>query len=156
LPLGHCGTRGRTALYKALGQGCLGFSDNAPNDRAGWLDCVDQINPFTGVNDSCVEIVGRSRFGITGKLSGIRGELLLAPIGRRSRHTRTAGLTVRLRAPRGVSHVQLFSGVRRTVAADGTVEMTGSDARPLLKAGWVKVDTGDLSHEDAAVSQDLR
>jgi hypothetical protein len=29
------------------------------------------------------------------------------------------------------------------VAADGTVEMTGEDAESFLRAGWVRVDTGD-------------
>ena len=50
------------------------------------------------------------------------------------------GPQVRLRAPRGISHVQLFSGIHRAVAADGTVEMTEEDAAPLLRAGWVKFD----------------
>jgi predicted phage terminase large subunit-like protein len=54
------------------------------------------------------------------------------------------GPPVRLRAPRGVSHVQLFSGIHRAVAADGTVEMTESDAAPLLSAGWVRVRTDNL------------
>ena len=49
----------------------------------------------------------------------------------------------RLRAPRGVSCVQLLSGIRRNVAADGTVEMSETDAAPLLRAGWVRVDVGD-------------
>jgi len=53
------------------------------------------------------------------------------------------GPMVRLRAPRGVSHVQLFSGLHRAVANDGTVEMTESDAAPLLNARWVRVDPGD-------------
>ena len=47
---------------------------------------------------------------------------------------------VRLRAPRGTSHVGLLSGGVRAVAADGTVEMTAADAEPLLRAGWVTVD----------------
>ena len=74
-------TAGREAAlrYTKRWAKAAGFSDNAPDDRAGWLDCVDQINPLASVNDGCVEIVGGSRFGITGKLSGIRGELLLAP-----------------------------------------------------------------------------
>jgi len=45
------------------------------------------------------------------------------------------GPPVRLRAPSGVSHVQLFSGIHRAVAPDGTVEMTPDDAAPLLRAG---------------------
>jgi hypothetical protein len=49
----------------------------------------------------------------------------------------------RLRAPRGVSCVQLLSGIRRNVSADGTVEMSETDAAPLLPAGWVRVDAGD-------------
>ena len=49
----------------------------------------------------------------------------------------------RLRAPRGVSRVQLLSGIRRNVAADGTVDMSETDAAPLLWAGWVRVDLGD-------------
>jgi predicted phage terminase large subunit-like protein len=56
------------------------------------------------------------------------------------------GPPVRLRAPRGVSHVQLFSGIHCAVAAD-----TESDAAPLLSAGWVRVDAGDLSAAKAAV-----
>ena len=56
------------------------------------------------------------------------------------------GPLVRLRAPRGVSHVQLFSGIHCAVAAD-----TESDAAPLLSAGWVRVDAGDLSAAKAAV-----
>ena len=55
------------------------------------------------------------------------------------------GPPVCLRALRGVSHVQLFSGVHRAVATDGTVEMSQSDAEPLLRAGWTKVDAGDLT-----------
>jgi len=50
---------------------------------------------------------------------------------------------MRLRAPRGISHVQLFSGIHRAVAADATVEMTESDAAPLLRAGWARVDPSD-------------
>jgi predicted phage terminase large subunit-like protein len=55
------------------------------------------------------------------------------------------GPMVRLRAPRGISHVQLFSGIHRAVAADGTVEMTESDATPLLSAGWVRVEADNLA-----------
>ena len=62
------------------------------------------------------------------------------------------GPMVRLRAPRGISHVQLFSGLHRAVANDGTVEMTESDAAPLLNAGWARVGAGDLSGPEAAVS----
>ena len=54
------------------------------------------------------------------------------------------GPLVRLRAPRGVSHVQLFSGLHRAVANDGTVGMTQSDAAPLLNAGWLRVEAGSL------------
>jgi hypothetical protein len=39
--------------------------------------------------------------------------------------------------------VQLLSGIRRNVAADGTVEMSETDAAPLLRAGWVRADVGD-------------
>jgi predicted phage terminase large subunit-like protein len=49
------------------------------------------------------------------------------------------GPLVRLRAPRGVGAVQLLSGIRRNVAVDGTVEMSETDAEPLLRAGWVRV-----------------
>ena len=45
-----------------------------------------------------------------------------------------------LRAPPGIGQVPLLSGIRRTVAADDTVEMTEADAAPLLRAGWVRVD----------------
>jgi len=53
--------------------------------------------------------------------------------------------------PRGVSHVQLFSGLHRAVANDGTVEMTESDAAPLLNAGWVRVDPDSRLAQEAAV-----
>ena len=49
------------------------------------------------------------------------------------------GRLIRLRAPAGVGAVQLLSGVHRNVSADGTVEMTETDAAPLLRAGWVTV-----------------
>jgi hypothetical protein len=51
---------------------------------------------------------------------------------------------VRLRAPRGVMHLRPIAGTIRNVAADGTVEMTEAEAAPLLRAGWVRVDAGDL------------
>jgi len=55
------------------------------------------------------------------------------------------GAMVRLRAPRGVSHVQLFSGLHRAVANDSTVEMTESDAGDLLRAGWERADASGLA-----------
>ena len=48
---------------------------------------------------------------------------------------------VRLRAPQGIGHRNLLL---LNVAADGTVEMTEEDAESFLRAGWVKVDTGEL------------
>ena len=60
------------------------------------------------------------------------------------RHGQGAGPLVRLRAPRGVSQIQLFSGKRRTIATHGTIDITESDAAPLLRAGWVRVDADDL------------
>ena len=60
------------------------------------------------------------------------------------RHGQGAGPLVRLRAPRGVSQVQLLSGIRRTIAADGTIDVTEADAAPLLRAGWVRLDADDL------------
>jgi predicted phage terminase large subunit-like protein len=59
------------------------------------------------------------------------------------RRGQAAGAPVRLRAPRGVGCVQLLSGIRRNVAADGMVEMSEKDAAPLLRAGWVRADVGD-------------
>jgi predicted phage terminase large subunit-like protein len=60
-----------------------------------------------------------------------------------SRRGQAPCLSACLRAPRGVSCVQLLSGIRRNVAADGTVGMSETDAAPLLRAGWVRVDVGD-------------
>jgi hypothetical protein len=67
------------------------------------------------------------------------------------------GPRVRRRAPRGVSQVQLFSGVQRryAVAADATIDMTESHPAPLLRAGWVKVDASDLAKKKV-VSSDQR
>jgi len=50
------------------------------------------------------------------------------------------GRLVRLRAPAGVGAVQLLSGIHRNVSADGTVEVSESDAAPLLRAGWTRVE----------------
>ena len=68
------------------------------------------------------------------------------------RRGQAPGPAARLRAPRGVSCVQLLSGIRRNVAADGTVEMSEADAAPLLRAGWVRVDDA----RQAAASQPAR
>ena len=43
--------------------------------------------------------------------------------------------------PLGVSP---FGGPNRAVGADSTVEMTQAEAAPLLRAGWPKVNPGDL------------
>ena len=59
------------------------------------------------------------------------------------RRGQTPGPPVRLRAPRGISHVQPLGGPIRCVAADGTVELTEAEAAPLLRAGWVRVDAGE-------------
>ena len=52
------------------------------------------------------------------------------------RRGQVTGPRVRLRSPRGVLQVQLLSGIRRSVAADGTIDVTEWDAAPLLRAGW--------------------
>jgi predicted phage terminase large subunit-like protein len=67
------------------------------------------------------------------------------------RRGQAPGPPVRLRAPRGVSHVQLFSGIHRAVAPDGTVDMSEADAQPLLRAGWVRVESGGQLAQDAVV-----
>ena len=59
------------------------------------------------------------------------------------RRGQTPGPPVRLRAPRGISHVQPLGGPIRCVAADGTVELTEAEAAPLLRAGWVRLDAGE-------------
>jgi len=60
------------------------------------------------------------------------------------RRGQAPGRQVRLRAPRGVGAVQTLSGRHLNVAADGTVEMSETDAAPLLSAGWVTVGASDL------------
>src|SRR6516164_634377 len=52
------------------------------------------------------------------------------------------GPTVRLRVPAGIGAVQTLSGRHLNVAVDGTVEMSETDAAPLLAQGWVRVDAG--------------
>jgi predicted phage terminase large subunit-like protein len=52
------------------------------------------------------------------------------------------GSTVRLRVPAGIGAVQTLSGRHLNVAVDGTVEMSETDAAPLLAQGWVRVDAG--------------
>jgi len=52
------------------------------------------------------------------------------------------GPTVRLRTPAGIGAIQTLSGRHLNVAVDGTVEMSETDAAPLLAQGWVRVDVG--------------
>jgi predicted phage terminase large subunit-like protein len=61
------------------------------------------------------------------------------------------GPPVRLRAPRGVSHVQPFGGPTRAVAADGTVEMTEAQAERMLREGWTRVDPGNMAAMERSV-----
>jgi hypothetical protein len=49
---------------------------------------------------------------------------------------------VRLRVPPGIGHRNLLL---LNVNADGTVEMLESEAESFLRAGWVRVDDGDLT-----------
>jgi predicted phage terminase large subunit-like protein len=60
------------------------------------------------------------------------------------RRGQAPGRQVRLRAPHGIGAVQTQSGRHLNVAADGTVEMSETDAAPLLSAGWVTVGASDL------------
>jgi hypothetical protein len=48
---------------------------------------------------------------------------------------------VRLRVPAGIGRMNML---HLNVAADGTVEMLESEAESFLRAGWERVDTGDL------------
>ena len=48
---------------------------------------------------------------------------------------------VRLRVPAGIGQRNMLL---LDVAADGTVEMPEAEAESFLRAGWVKVDTGEL------------
>jgi hypothetical protein len=79
------------------------------------------------------------------------GDLRILPtVAEGIRRGQMPGPMVRLRAPRGISLVQLFFGLHRAVANGCTVEMAESDAAPLLNAGWARVDvdvragTGDV------------
>jgi hypothetical protein len=47
----------------------------------------------------------------------------------------------RLRVPQGIGRMNLL---HLNVASDGTVEMPESEAESFLRAGWVRVDAGDL------------
>jgi hypothetical protein len=60
------------------------------------------------------------------------------------RREQAPGRRVRLRAPHGVGAVQTLSKRHLNVAADGTVEMSETDAAPLLSAGWVMASASDL------------
>jgi hypothetical protein len=49
---------------------------------------------------------------------------------------------VRLRVPQGIGHRNMLL---LNVAADGTVEMPEAEAESFLRAGWLRVDAGDLA-----------
>jgi hypothetical protein len=53
---------------------------------------------------------------------------------------------LRPRAPHGVGAAQLFSGIYRNFAADGTVEMSEPHPAQLLRAGG-RTDTDDLPRQ---------
>jgi len=44
----------------------------------------------------------------------------------------------RVKAPEGVSHVQVLSGAHLVVPADRILELDESDAKPLLAARWMR------------------
>ena len=69
---------------------------------------------------------------------------LYRQLAEEARHGQEPGPQVRLRAPPGVGAVQLLSGSHHNVSADGTVEMSETDATPLLRAGWVRVEEREL------------
>jgi hypothetical protein len=54
---------------------------------------------------------------------------------------------VRLRVPQGIGHRNLLL---LNVAADGTVEMLESEAESFLRAGWERVEAGDLRSSQEA------
>jgi len=54
---------------------------------------------------------------------------------------------VRLRVPQGIGHRNLLL---LNVAADGTCEMSESEAESLLRAGWERVDAGGLAGTESS------
>jgi hypothetical protein len=92
---------------------------------------------------SFAELSPRGGFLMTWHIETVGAKLAALRRGELRRVIMMPGLPVRLRAPRGVGRVQLFSGRRCSVPADGIVEMTEKDAAPLLRAGWVRVDADD-------------
>ena len=51
-------------------------------------------------------------------------------------------MTVRLTGPDGIGAARLLSRRDVSVPADRIVEMTESDARPLIGPGWVRIAMG--------------
>ena len=57
----------------------------------------------------------------------------------RRQRERGPGPIVRLKDPRGSTHVQTLSKRMILAGSDGVFEMHEVDAKPLIRAGWVKV-----------------
>jgi predicted phage terminase large subunit-like protein len=118
--------------------------------EAAWLaEYVHEITAFpTGRHDDQVDSTAQMLDWFKRGSSPSSGAGIFELYRQRAEELRRGqmpGPPVCLRAPRGVSCVQLLSGIRRNVAADGTVETSETDAEPLLRAGWVRVSTGEMA-----------
>jgi predicted phage terminase large subunit-like protein len=54
-------------------------------------------------------------------------------------HGPDPGPLVRLKVPAGITHVQLLSRREVLVGNNTTIEVSESDAKPLIRAGWIKL-----------------
>jgi hypothetical protein len=54
-------------------------------------------------------------------------------------HSKAGAVMVKLKAPVGISHVSTLSGRQLAVRVDGTIEVSESDALPLLRGGFTRL-----------------
>ena len=108
-------------------------------DEAPWLaDYLAELTTFpAGRHDDQVDSTSQALAWARGPLTGAEGwiEFWTGPaegLGATSK-------MVRVKAPEGVSHVHVMSGVQLVVPNDRILELDESDAKPLLRApGWMR------------------
>jgi len=107
--------------------------------RRGWQLICDEMTTFpNGRHDDQVDSTAQMLDWFK-RGSGPTSNAGIFELTRRRaeelRRGEAPGRLVRLRVPAGVGAVQLLSGIHRNVSADGTVEMSESDAAPPSAAG---------------------
>ena len=156
-PLPHSTLSGRSKPVHHLGK--LGGAQTANGfvhlpDAAPWLaPYLDELAVFPhGKHDDQVDSTAQLLDWFKRGAGPSSDAGIFEPYRQRAEETRGKRAAperrVRLRVPPGIGHRNMLL---LNVAADGTVEMPEAEAESFLRAGWVRVDAGDLTGTRTAV-----